>query len=195
MKLALFDFDGTVTTCDSFLLFIRYAVGERKFLLGAAVLSPQILLYLMGKYPNYQLKQDFLKYFFTGWEEEMFNETARRFSAEKIPGILRPQAMECIRRHHEQGDHVVLVSASLENTLAAWCRETGVDLLATRLEIVEGRVTGRLRGKNCWGDEKVIRIKKEYNTQTFDEVYAYGDSSGDRAMLELADKSFYRFFS
>ena len=114
MKLALFDFDGTVSNRDSFLLFIRYAVGERDFILGAGALSPRILLYKMGRYPNYQLKQDFLKYFFSGWEEDVFNQTARRFATEKIPGILRPQAMQCIRSHHEQGDRVVLVSASLE---------------------------------------------------------------------------------
>lgn len=194
MKLALFDFDGTVSNRDSFLLFIRYAVGERKFMLGAGAMSPRILLYKMGRYPNYQLKQDFLTHFFGGWEEDIFNETARRFSAEKIPGILRPQAMRCIRRHHEQGDRVVLVSASLENTLTIWCRETGLDLLATRLEVVDGRITGRLQGKNCWGEEKVVRVKTEYNTGEFDEIYAYGDSMGDRAMLAMADKPFYKYF-
>jgi HAD superfamily hydrolase (TIGR01490 family) len=194
MKLALFDFDGTVTTCDSFLLFIRHAVGERKFMFGAAVLSPKILLYAMGRYPNYQLKQDFLTYFFGGLEEGEFNRAARRFSAEKIPGILRPRAMKRIQDHREQGDCVVLVSASLENTLTTWCRETGLDLLATRLEVIDGRITGRLQGKNCWGEEKVVRVKKEYNTSKFDEIYAYGDSTGDRAMLALADKSFYKFF-
>ena len=194
MKLALFDFDGTVSNRDSFLLFIRHAVGERKFLLGVGVLSTRILLYTMGRYPNYQLKQDFLTHFFTDWEEEAFNRAARHFSAEKIPGILRPQAMRRIRRHQEQGDRVVLVSASLENTLTTWCGETGLDLLATRIEVVDGRITGRLQGKNCWGDEKVARIKTEYNTGAFDEIYAYGDSTGDRAMLAMADKPFYKYF-
>jgi HAD superfamily hydrolase (TIGR01490 family) len=195
MNLILFDFDGTVTDCDSFLLFVRYAVGERKFLYGAAVLSPKIVLFKMGKYPNYRLKQDFLAHFFGGWQEEEFNRSARLFSSEKIPGIVRQSAMDCIRNHHEQGDHLVLVSASPENTLAPWCNQTGLDLLATRLESVDGRITGRLQGRNCWGDEKVVRVKKAYNINEFDQIYAYGDSSGDKAMLALADKSFYRHFT
>lgn len=194
MNLALFDFDGTVTTRDSFLLFIRYAVGEQKFILGTTVLSTKILLYKLGNYPNYRLKQDFLTYFFCGWEEKVFNDTAHRFSAEKIPGILRPAAIQCIRKHQEQGDQVVIVSASPENTLSSWCRTAGIALLATRLEVFHGQITGKLHGKNCWGEEKVVRVKKEYNTDMFNEVYAYGDSAGDKAMLTLADKSFYKFF-
>jgi HAD superfamily hydrolase (TIGR01490 family) len=195
MNLVLFDFDGTVTDCDSFLLFVRHAVGERKFFYGAAVLSPKILRFKMGKYPNYRLKQDFLAYFFGGWKEDDFNHAAHRFSCEKIPAIVRSAAMHCIRTHHEQGDQLVLVSASPENTLTLWCRQTGLDLLATRLEIVDGQITGRLLGKNCWGDEKVARVKKAYNINEFDQIYAYGDSAGDRAMLALADKPFYRQFT
>lgn len=195
MKLALFDFDGTVSKRDSFPLFIRYAVGRHSFLTGLCVLFPRILLYKVGRYPNYELKQDFLTCFFRGWEEDVFNRTARRFSAAKIPGIVRPQALECIRRHQEQEDRIVLVSASLENTLIDWCRRTDLDLLATRLEVIDGRITGRLQGKNCWGEEKAERVKQQFNISEFEEIYAYGDSAGDRAMLDLADKSFYRVFS
>ena len=43
-KIAFFDFDGTITTDDSLLKFIRFVVGDRRFLLGLVVLSPMLVL-------------------------------------------------------------------------------------------------------------------------------------------------------
>ncbi len=194
MNLALFDFDGTITTSDSFLLFLRHTAGEQRFMTGALSLLPGILRFKLGRYPNYRLKEDFLRHFFKGWEQERFNEAAREFTEKKIPPILRPRAVEQIRQHQDQGDRVVLVSASPEMVLGPWCTAMGMDLLATRLTVSEGRLTGSIQGRNCWGEEKVDRIQKNYRITDFDAVYAYGDSRGDREMLALADHPHYRFF-
>jgi phosphoserine phosphatase len=55
-------------------------------------------------------------------------------------------------------------------------------------------ITGRIEGKNCHGEQKVIRIQEEYNLSDYQEIYAYGDSSGDKPMLGLATNSFYKPF-
>ena len=66
--------------------------------------------------------------------------------------------------------------------------------MGTRLAIVENKITGTIDGKNCYGDEKVCRIEKEYDLAAYKEIYCYGDSEGDKAMLQLATFPFYKPF-
>ena len=65
---------------------------------------------------------------------------------------------------------------------------------ATKLEIKNGVITGKISGKNCHGYEKARRILEAYDLEKFDYIYAYGDSVGDREMLGLANYKFYKFF-
>ncbi len=53
-------------------------------------------------------------------------------------------------------------------------------------------VSGECATKNCFGPEKVSRIKTAYTLSEFEHIYAYADSSGDTELLELADTSGYR---
>ena len=70
-----------------------------------------------------------------------------------------------------------------------------LELIATRLEIKNNKLTGKFASKNCYGMEKVNRIKKNYNLDNYEVVYAYGDSMGDHQMLDLADIKYYRTFN
>jgi phosphoserine phosphatase len=68
-----------------------------------------------------------------------------------------------------------------------------VDLIATKLEMKDGRVTGRFLTRNCSGEEKVRRIEEQYDVKSFGYIYAYGDTPGDKAMLDLANERYYRW--
>ncbi len=194
MHLALFDFDGTITTDDSLIKFIRFVVGDTKFILGMTVLSPMLTAYKLKLIHNYKAKQMMLSYFFKGMNEEQFQTIAREYSLKHIDIILRPKAMEKMVWHKEQGHKVVIVSASIECWLKPWCAKNGLDLIATKLEIKEGIVTGKFLSKNCYGIEKAQRVKDKYKLDDYDHIYAYGDSRGDRELLELADENFYKPF-
>ena len=196
MNLALFDFDGTITTKDSYLLFTRF-IGSRPFFLDCLMLSPRILCFLFGLYPNSALKEDFLHYFYKNKSLADLRRLADHFCAETIPATLRPQAVERLRWHQKQGDTVSVVSATPRLILEPWCRNNGVNLIATEIEInSDGRITGRIVGANCRGQEKVRRIISNYDLSSYRDVYAYGDSEGDLPMLELASKNnrFYKPF-
>jgi len=94
-----------------------------------------------------------------------------------------------MRWHQEQGHVVILVSASLGTYLHPLGDLLEVDaVLCTEMEEVDGVLTGKMIGKNCRGDEKVSRVQKWREEAGIDEddlVYAYGDSSGDRQLMEL----------
>lgn len=194
MDLALFDFDGTISDRDSFLFFVRIAAGPLCFASGMACLSPRIIGFLLGRYPNQALKEDVLTRFFRHWPVQRFQELAEQFCRERMPAIIRPGARERIRWHQRRGDRIAVVSATPEPVLAPWCRQNGLDLLATRLEVADGLLTGRIKGRNCRGQEKVERIMACYRLEKFDQVHAYGDTEGDRPMLAMAHRPSFRPF-
>ena len=194
MQIAFFDFDGTITTDDSLIKLIRFAKGDVKFILGIIVLSPMLTIYKLKLIPNYKAKQYMLSYFFKGISQKKFIQTTDAYSLKHITKILRPKAMKKIAWHKEQGHRIVIVSASIECWLKPWCDENHLDLISTKLEIKDGIVTGKFLTKNCYGIEKANRVKESYNLSDYDHIYAYGDSRGDKELLELADESFYKPF-
>lgn len=192
--ICFFDFDGTITTDDSLLKFIRFVVGDAKFVLGLLVLAPMLALYMAKIIPNYRAKQYLLAWYFKGMPKDAFLAVAQEYSLQHIQTILRPEAMQRIAWHQQQGHQVVIVSASLECWLQPWCEQQGLDLLATQIDLSQPLITGRFLSANCYGQEKVNRIRAAYDLSQFNKIYAYGDSSGDKEMLALADEAFYKPF-
>jgi phosphoserine phosphatase len=60
--------------------------------------------------------------------------------------------------------------------------------------VKDGRLTGRFLTKNCYGQEKVNRIKELYPHREEYHLTAYGDSNGDRELLAFADEAHYKPF-
>jgi phosphoserine phosphatase len=62
------------------------------------------------------------------------------------------------------------------------------------MAVNHGVLTGQFDGHNCYGQEKVRRIQAALDLAHYEHIYAYGDSSGDKPMLALADEAFYKPF-
>jgi len=194
MKISFFDFDGTITKEDSLIKFIRFTVGDMKTAWGMLLLSPMLITYKLKLIPNYKAKEWMLSYFFKGMKEQQFLKKAEEYSLKHIDTILRPKAMEKIAWHKDQGHKVVIVSASIELWLKPWCDKNDLGVIATKIEIQDGIVTGKLLTKNCYGIEKSNRVQEAYNLSEYEHIYAYGDTHGDKELLTLADESFYKPF-
>ena len=194
MTLALFDFDGTVTTHDSFREFLMFCFGAPAFLWRMLPVAPWMLAFAAKLIDNQAAKQKVTQAFLRGMRREEFDAFAERFLTEKLNGMIRPAALEKLRWHISQKHRVILVSASFSEYLTFWCRQHEIELIATRLEEKNGILTGNFATANCWGPEKVRRIKEIVDLANYDKIYAYGDSRGDREMLELASEKGYRVF-
>lgn len=192
--IALFDFDGTLTNKDSFFEFIRFALGIKKLILGGFLLFPILLQYKLGLLSNEKAKQIVFMHFFSGWDLNSFKSIATKFSLTVVPNLLKDTAVQQINWHKEQGHEVVVVSASFELYLKPWCDKNNISIIATLIEDRHECLTGKFLSPNCYGKEKVNRIKAEFNLAKFDFIYGYGDSPGDHEMLHLANESHYKYF-
>lgn len=189
--LALFDFDGTITHKDSLLDFVQYAVGKPAYYKGLLALSPILLAFKLKLIRNDIAKEAFITHFFKNWDYSHFKEAADDYSQNAINKIVRPSMLEKLQWHQQQGHDTVVVSASMETWLKIWCQKNKAALIGTQLEIIDGKVTGKFSSKNCYGVEKVERIKQQYDLLEYQTVYAYGDSSGDKEMLAIADTAYF----
>lgn len=193
-QLVLFDFDGTLTTHDTLGEFMKFYHGKPKYYAGLAVLSPIMMLYLTRVMKNWKAKQYFLSWFLRGEKLNRFNARCLEFNEVRLPQLIRKGVIEAIQRYKAEGATIAVVSASAENWVQPFCSKYGLFCLATRLETQNNLITGNILGKNCHGEEKVCRILQTFDLSKFDDVIAYGDTSGDKEMLELAHQKFYKPF-
>jgi phosphatidylglycerophosphatase C len=193
-KIAFFDFDGTITAKDTLLEIIKFQMGKAAFYKGFLIHGPWLLAYKLKLLPNDQVKQKILAYYFSGMAELVFQEKCDLFAEKKLPGLIRPAALAEIGRLRTLGFEIVVISASAGNWIRKWTNGLSLKLVSTRLEVKNGLMTGRIEGLNCHGEQKVVCIRDQWNLQDYEEIYAYGDSSGDKPMLALATKSFYKPF-
>ena len=154
---------------------------------------PSILAYLLKIMTNEKAKEKVLSFYFKGMTKEEFYKTGNYYSTKRISDIIMQDALQRIQWHKNKGHHVVIISASLKSWLHGWCEKQGLDLICTEMEVKNGVLTGRHDGKNCYGPEKLRRIKERFDLDKY-YIYAYGNSRGDREMLDLADEKFYRYF-
>jgi HAD superfamily hydrolase (TIGR01490 family) len=192
--IAFFDFDGTITTKDTLLEFIKFSKGRFRFYLGFAINSPWLIAFKLKLIPNQKAKERILSWFFRGEDLAGFQDTCERFASEILPGLIRPKALKEIEILRQKNATIVIVSASPENWIRPWAGFSSLQLIATRLAQKGDKLSGRILDRNCYGTEKVRRIQEDYRLKDYTTIYAYGDSSGDRPMLQLANTSFYKPF-
>lgn len=192
---AVFDFDGTLTRHDSLLPFLWYLAGPLRFLWNAVLLSPVLLGYALGWVANGPAKERVFSRFVGGRPANEVREAAEQFAAEYLPSILDPEAMERLRWHQRRGHTTVLVSASVELYVCPWAEEAGFDaVMGTRLKTKGSVFTGQFEGNNCYGSEKVSRLKSFRSDLERATVIAYGNSKGDHELLSFADQGLYQTF-
>ena len=193
--IAVFDFDGTITTKDTLFEFIKFSRGAFRFCVGMLLFSPLFVAFKLKLLPNWKVKQFLFAYFYKGISIDDFNKWGNDFIP-VIEGILRPKAVEALKHHQNNGDKLVIVSASMKNWIKPWADKTGIDLvIATQIEIDSAnKITGKFSTKNCYGQEKVNRLMEMFPDRNNYKIIAYGDSCGDKELIEMADEGFYNKF-
>ena len=189
--LALFDFDGTLTTCETFPRFVRAIVPPATRRAGALRLAPLVAGYRLRLVPGSRVRAAVVRIGLAGMDAGAFDAAATAWARDELPALIRPEALARLRAHRDRGDVVTVVSGNFETLLRPWCEAEGVGLLASRLEVADGHLPGRYAGPQCVLEEKAVRIRAAHDLAAFDHVHAYGDTPEDRPMLLLADTAHY----
>lgn len=191
-KVAVFDFDGTLTTKDTFVEFIRFVFGTRKFIFGFLLYVPLIVLMKLRLYSNGKCKQKVFSYFFKGMDINQFRRYCAQFT-EAIEGMKKDSVFSIFQKHIKDNHDVYIVSASIDEWILPFGKKYGVkEAIGTKIEIDgNGKLTGGFASPNCYGQEKVNRFTEAEADRTVFFLYAYGDSRGDREMIDFADEGIW----
>lgn len=191
MTIALFDFDGTLTTHETMPDFVRRSVSPRRLGFGQLALAPLIIGYRLGLVSGLRVRKAIVHVGYRGVRAAVLEEHGQAFARDYLPRALRPEAMKRLDWHRELGHRVVVVSGGLDVYLAPWCRSQGLELVCSALEQHDGVLTGRYLGHQCVLDEKVRRVRAACDLQAHETIYAYGDTPEDVPLLTLASHAYY----
>ena len=193
--LVAFDFDGTLTSRDSFRAFIAWRAGKLRYAAGLLSLAPDGARYLSDR-DRGRLKEAMVRRFLTGTPRAALEADAQAFAAEQGRALLRPDALGAWRRWQTHGARLIIVTATPESIVAPIAHGLGADaLIGTRLAFdPQGRVGPGFEGANCRGPEKARRLREAFGDDVRLEA-AYGDTDGDREMLALAEEQGFRVFN
>lgn len=190
--IAAFDFDGTLTYRDTLLPFLTYTSGKAKVCFTLFICIPYFIGFCLRLYNRQQVKEALLKKCIGGMSIEEVKEKGELFATKYIQTHLNPKRLKTLQEHQELGHRCILVSANLDVYLRPWANLMGFqDLICSHVEVDSlQKVTGKLKGLNCWGEEKRQRLLKLLGPRQNFILYAYGNSRGDKEMLELSDYPF-----
>lgn len=165
-----YDFDKTIYNGDSTVDFYKYCLKtypatalELPLTLGAGLL---FVLKILPKTRFKQLFYRFLRHIPDG-EQAVANFWELHFK--NVKGW-----------YLESKKDDLIISASPEFLLEPVCQRLNVELMASRVDIRTGKYTG----ENCWGPEKVRRLRERYPDLEIDEFYS--DSYSDQPLADIA---------
>ena len=212
---AAFDFDGTLTHGDTLLPFLATALGWPRFAWALLRSSPWLVGHALRLVRNDIAKARLFKAALQGVATVDMQRWAERWASEQLPRQLRgaqDPTMARLAWHRAAGHCCVMVSASPDIYLERAAELLGFDgLVCTQMEVdltgnelkgpgsqVDEQLSGRMKTPNCYGEQKVIRLQA-WLAERYDPaelasmtLYAYGDTSGDKPMLRMAQQAWYR---
>ncbi len=200
-EIYVFDFDGTITTRDTFALFLRYYAGSARWLLKITQLLPTFAAYKLGRIDRHAVKKAVINKFFAGDLSADVEARAKQFATEVIPNLIRPQAKarldELLNDPNCGAESLYICSASIGPYLRYWALSSSIheqNVMSTELAVVGDRIAEGLTGYNVWGSNKVRRIFDQFAPHSVRIIEAYGDTRGDREMLHAAKASYFKPF-
>lgn len=189
-QVAAFDVDGTLTVRDCVRPFL-VKVGGWGGVARALVRKPGATLRAAAHRDRDRFKELVVGGVLRGRKVAQIEQLGEQFAEQVQQGWLRADTVARLRWHQRMGHRIVLVSASLGPYLRPLGRRLGVDavLCAEPLRVGDEFGDG-LDGPNCRAAEKVRRLDAWLAASRLDgaTVWAYGDSHGDRELLQRADR-------
>ncbi|PIE50917.1 MAG: HAD-IB family hydrolase [Flavobacteriales bacterium] len=192
-KIYCFDFDGTLTYKDTMFLFLKF-YNTKRYYFQFLKHFPLFILLKMKLVSATKVKRSFIFSIIKDDTRQNIEHKAQLFFEQNYPNLIRENALSFIDEIDREHTAMYLVSASLDIWLKPFAERLGMNLISTQAEFKDEKFTGRFMGKNCNGEEKVNRLQLVLKGKKYDKIIAFGDTKGDKPMLNWANKGHYRFF-
>ena len=188
MRLAIFDLDNTLIGGDSDYLWGRFLVEQG--IVDAEHYERENQRFY-DEYKSGRLDiHEFLRFSLKPLAEHdlvTLHSWHRQFMQEKIEPIMLPKAQELLQQHREQGDFLLIITATNRFVTAPIAERLGVDeMLATEPQLADGRYTGEVEGTPCFQQGKVERLEQWLASSGHNLAgsWFYSDSHNDLPLLE-----------
>jgi len=188
MALAIFDLDHTLLNGDSDYLWGEYMVANQIVDKNEYQAKNKAFLraYQRGQLDNDEYLQFALKPLTRHSLESLYNWRSD-YVKNWIEPIIATGAAALLRQHREQGDTLMIVSATNLFITEPIAELLGIQhILSTEPEIVDKRYTGRYLGTPTYKEGKVVALKAwlEDSDHRLEDSYFYTDSINDLSLLE-----------
>ena len=189
--LAVFDFDGTLISGDSFILFAIHAKGKAGFMRSLIRTSPYLVAWKLGLCSAGKAKEKLFRALFKGMRIVDFKSYSRTF-ADVLENYVNRDVLEAMLKHKASGHCVMILSASVPEWIRPWAGRHGVtEVYGTGMEIDgNGKLTGKFSTPNCRGKEKVCRLLELKPARHTYSLWSYADSKSDYPLLKVSDHCF-----
>jgi len=185
---AFFDMDKTLIAENSGSLYMKYRyqrgeIGGWDLVKGLGA----YLQYKVGVLDISAWSKGMMQQFRGQLEAELAAE-ARTWFDDMVVGTIYPEAEAIVKNHLARGDVVVIVSGSTRFVVEPLAERLGVaHILYTRLEVENGRFTGRVVEPLCFEEGKIYWLQQFIEEQDVDlaKSFFYTDSVTDLPLLEL----------
>lgn len=184
-SIAFFDFDGTLYLGDSFTKFIFYSLDHQHVIFQSLKLLPWVKGYYLNLYSAPMMRKKLFLKMFKGKNAENLQALGQEY-ANILLKDLNPILLAQLKAHQRLGHKVAIVSASIDIYLKPLCELLKVDLICSQPEIQNNLYTGEYLTPDCSCEQKRLGICNRYQIENFGDIYAYGNSDEDLAMLSLA---------
>lgn len=191
MNIVCFDFDGTLVKKETFKYFIIESVNKKSLIKSL----PSCLLYYCNNYiinRNATLfKNNYFPLIFGNKEVNVLKNIGKKYIDKNLYSMINKEVFNLFLKHKDNGDICCLISASPNIYIDYVGEKLEFDYtFSTELEIKNNILTGKIIGESCYRNEKVNRIKTILSKYNYEKIIAYGNSIGDKEMLEYADEGY-----
>ncbi|MDH5425932.1 MAG: HAD-IB family hydrolase [Gammaproteobacteria bacterium] len=188
MALALFDLDNTLLAGDSDYLWGRFLVEQKRVDEQEYDRENKrfLELYQQGALDIYEFAEFAFKPL-TAIHPETLKTLHQQFMADKILPIITDKARALVKKHKEDGDILIIITATNSFVTAPIAKEFDIDnLIATEPEMINGRYSGKISGTPCFKEGKITRLQEWLLEKhiAFEDCTFYSDSINDLPLLK-----------
>ena len=186
-ELAIFDLDGVIINGQSQQIFLNYIFKKKLFgLFFYFKLYLWFIFYRLGLVKNPKKMMDFAFSFLKDRKEEEFIKIAENFFNEVLHKFIFSEIIDIINKHKANNRELLIISNSEEIFIKPIAEFLGIkNYIGTKLEVVNGKFTGKISGNIVYGKNKVNYLKEfiQKNNLNLSNSYAYADHISDLDLL------------